>query len=71
MSIFLKYEDLLKLYGIGWIEYWLPITAKYPQLSIEINANRLCSIIYVPNTGDFLPDYYEFCPNVPEAFKYK
>jgi hypothetical protein len=35
----LKHKDLLKLEGLGWIEYKLPITADYPQLSIEINGS--------------------------------
>jgi hypothetical protein len=36
----LKYEDLLKLEGLGWIEYKVPIytSSHDPQLSIEVNS---------------------------------
>ncbi|PKB99278.1 hypothetical protein RhiirA5_505785 [Rhizophagus irregularis] len=79
----LKYEDLSKLEGLGWIEYQLPITAYNPQLSIEINGSinmqidyvrfgYNCEMItYIPNMGDLLPAYYKICPNVPEIFKDK
>ncbi|POG79545.1 uncharacterized protein OCT59_006389 [Rhizophagus irregularis] len=79
----LKYEDLSKLEGLGWIEYQLPITAYNPQLSIEINGSinmqidyvrfgYNCEMItYIPNMGDLLPAYYKLCPNVPEIFKDK
>jgi hypothetical protein len=33
------YEDVLKLEGLGWIEYKVPIYNSYrPQLSIEVNS---------------------------------
>ncbi|PKY63498.1 hypothetical protein RhiirA4_492646, partial [Rhizophagus irregularis] len=37
----LKYEDVLKLEGLGWIEYQLPIKVNdnYVQPSIEINGS--------------------------------
>ncbi|GET66171.1 hypothetical protein GLOIN_2v1869726 [Rhizophagus irregularis DAOM 181602=DAOM 197198] len=49
---------------------WFLNTDSISTYNIYI-ANRFCSIIYVPNTGDLLSDYYELCPNVPEAFKDK
>ncbi|PKY16312.1 TPR-like protein [Rhizophagus irregularis] len=50
----LKYEDLSKLEGLGWIEYQLPITAYNPQLSIEING----SINMFRNYSKRTPDNY-------------
>ncbi|PKY61215.1 hypothetical protein RhiirA4_485886 [Rhizophagus irregularis] len=68
----LKYEDVLKLEGLGWIEYQLPknVGELYVQPSIEINgsvnmqidyARRGCNeeeITYIPNIGDLLPNFY-------------
>jgi hypothetical protein len=36
----LKYDDVSKLEGLGWIEYEVPIyiSSLYPQLSIEVNS---------------------------------
>jgi hypothetical protein len=36
----LKYEDVSKLEGLGWIEYQFPIhiLSHNPQLSIEVNS---------------------------------
>ncbi|PKY59750.1 TPR-like protein [Rhizophagus irregularis] len=44
----LKYEDVLKLEGLGWIEYQLPINVYeyYVQLSIEINGSINMQIDY-------------------------
>ncbi|POG79476.1 hypothetical protein GLOIN_2v1525722 [Rhizophagus irregularis DAOM 181602=DAOM 197198] len=81
----LKYEDVLKLVGLGWIEYQLPtnVGELYVQPSIEINgsinmqidyARHGCNeeeITYIPNIGDLLPNFYKICPNVPETFKNK
>ncbi|CAB4407556.1 unnamed protein product [Rhizophagus irregularis] len=81
----LKYEDVLKLEGLGWIEYQLPIKVNdnYVQPSIEINGSinmqidyarngsNKEEITYIPNMGDLLPNFHKFCPNVPETFKDK
>ncbi|CAB4438137.1 unnamed protein product [Rhizophagus irregularis] len=82
----LKYEDVLKLEGLGWIEYRLSeyyVYKKYVQLSIEINGSINMQIdyvrggyneeeiTYIPNIGDLLPNFHKFCPNVPETFKDK
>ncbi|POG79493.1 hypothetical protein GLOIN_2v1765455 [Rhizophagus irregularis DAOM 181602=DAOM 197198] len=81
----LKYEDVLKLEGLGWIEYQLPkdVGELYVQPSIEINGSINMQIDYVrrrsnegeitciPNIGDLLPNFHKICPNVPEIFKYK
>ncbi|PKC15822.1 hypothetical protein RhiirA5_407728 [Rhizophagus irregularis] len=83
----LKYEDVLKLEGLGWIEYELPKIRNnhYIQPSIEINgsinmqidyfrhgSNRE-KITYIPNVciGDLLPNFYKTCPNIPETFEDK
>ncbi|PKY20073.1 hypothetical protein RhiirB3_524025 [Rhizophagus irregularis] len=83
----LKYEDVLKLEGLGWIEYKLPKIRNnhYIQPSIEINgsinmqidyfrhgSNRE-KITYIPNVciGDLLPNFYKTCPNIPETFEDK
>ncbi|GET50826.1 hypothetical protein GLOIN_2v1722281 [Rhizophagus irregularis DAOM 181602=DAOM 197198] len=44
----LKYEDVLKLEGLGWIEYQLPISVfgSYVQPSIEINGSINMQIDY-------------------------
>ncbi|PKK57459.1 hypothetical protein RhiirC2_858209 [Rhizophagus irregularis] len=86
----LKYEDVLKLEGLGWIEYKIPIYVTeyyyyYIQPSIEINGSINMQIdyvrrgynneeiTYIPNVciDDLLPNFYKFCPNVPETFKDK
>ncbi|GET65627.1 hypothetical protein GLOIN_2v1587083 [Rhizophagus irregularis DAOM 181602=DAOM 197198] len=85
----LKYEDMLKLEGLGWIEYQLSenVYYKYVQLSIKINGSINMQIDYVRNgyklyndekityfpniVGDILPNFHEWCPNVPETFKDK
>ncbi|GBC18266.2 hypothetical protein GLOIN_2v1765455 [Rhizophagus irregularis DAOM 181602=DAOM 197198] len=45
----LKYEDVLKLEGLGWIEYQLPkdVGELYVQPSIEINGSINMQIDYV------------------------
>ncbi|PKK56886.1 hypothetical protein RhiirC2_858426 [Rhizophagus irregularis] len=65
----LKYKDVLKLEGLGWIEYQLPkvIHEPYVQLSIEINGfinmqidyvrsgyNDERKITYIPNISDMV-----------------
>ncbi|CAB4478366.1 unnamed protein product [Rhizophagus irregularis] len=47
----LKYEDVLKLEGLGWIEYQLSINVGeyYMQPSIEINGSINMQIDYVRN----------------------
>ncbi|UZO16482.1 uncharacterized protein OCT59_007869 [Rhizophagus irregularis] len=81
----LKYEDMLKLEGLGWNEYQLPknVNEYYVQLSIEINGSinmqvdyfRLwCNdeeIIYSFNIGDLLLNFHKICPNVSVTFKDK
>ncbi|POG62099.1 hypothetical protein GLOIN_2v1698842 [Rhizophagus irregularis DAOM 181602=DAOM 197198] len=81
----LKYEDVLKLEGLDWIEYQFPIIVKevYVQPSIEINGSINMQIdyvrcgfneeeiTYIPNIGDLLPNFHKFCPHVPETFKDK
>ncbi|CAB5180634.1 unnamed protein product [Rhizophagus irregularis] len=81
----LKYEDVLKLEGLGWIEYQLLefVYKKYVQLSIEINGSinmqidyvrngyNAGTITYIPNMGDLLPNFHKLCPHVPETFKDK
>jgi hypothetical protein len=50
----LKYEDVLKLEGLGWIEYQLPIrvNVNYAQPSIEINGS--INMVYFYFTCNFL-----------------
>ncbi|RIA94068.1 hypothetical protein C1645_735093 [Glomus cerebriforme] len=81
----LKYEDVLKLEGLGWIEYKLPISSRYNlvQQSIEVKGSIDMQIDYVrfgynnteikriPNVNYLLPYYLEICPNIPETFKDK
>ncbi|PKC64661.1 hypothetical protein RhiirA1_462106 [Rhizophagus irregularis] len=81
----LKYEDMLKIEGLGWIEYQLPINIYECeiQLSIEINGSINMQIDYVrfgsnnetitciPNMGDLLLNFHKICPNVPETLKDK
>ncbi|PKY62225.1 hypothetical protein RhiirA4_488344, partial [Rhizophagus irregularis] len=81
----LKYEDVLKLEGLGWIEYQLPkfVDKYYVQPSIEINGSINMQIdyfrcgyndeeiTYIPNIGSLLPNFHKICPNVPEIFKDK
>ncbi|GET51114.1 hypothetical protein GLOIN_2v1698910 [Rhizophagus irregularis DAOM 181602=DAOM 197198] len=47
----LKYEDVLKLKGLGWIEYQLSgdLYGEYVQPSIEINGSINMQIDYVRN----------------------
>ena len=35
----LKYKDVSKLEGLGWIEYKLPIYVYIAQLTVEINGS--------------------------------
>ena len=44
----LKYEDMTKIEGLGWIEYELSIHMQNPQLSVEINGsiNMVYFLIY-------------------------
>ncbi|RIA85903.1 hypothetical protein C1645_830132, partial [Glomus cerebriforme] len=83
----LKYEDVSKLEGLGWIEYNLPINLRncLIQQSIEVKGSIDMQIDYVrfgyrcvdekikciPNVDYLLPDYLEICPNIPETFKDK
>ncbi|PKY47316.1 TPR-like protein [Rhizophagus irregularis] len=82
----LKHKNVLKIVGLGWIEYQLPINiyGYEIQLSIEINGFINMQIDYVrfddsnkemitciPNMGDLLPNFHKICPNVPETFKDK
>ncbi|EXX56426.1 hypothetical protein RirG_216330 [Rhizophagus irregularis DAOM 197198w] len=81
----LKYEDVLKLKGLGWIEYQLSgdLYGEYVQPSIEINGSinmqidyvrneyRGEEITYIFNIGDLLPNFHKLCPNIPETFKDK
>ncbi|PKB96619.1 TPR-like protein, partial [Rhizophagus irregularis] len=80
----LKYEDVLKLEGLGWIEYQIPKSIEdYVQPSIEINGSinmqidyvrngyNAGTITYIPNMGDLLPNFHKLCPHVPETFKDK
>ena len=45
----LKYEDVTKIEGLGWIEYELSIHMQNPQLSVEINGsiNMVYFLIYL------------------------
>ncbi|PKY54847.1 hypothetical protein RhiirA4_473880 [Rhizophagus irregularis] len=81
----LKYEDVSKLEGLGWIEYQLPkvVYEDYVQPSIEINGSinmqidyvrrgyNKEEITYIPNINNLLPNFHKICPNVPEIFKDK
>ncbi|PKK62524.1 hypothetical protein RhiirC2_790252, partial [Rhizophagus irregularis] len=78
---------VLKLEGLGWIEYQVSIIAyeDYVQPSIEINGSINMQmdyvrrgyneeeITYIPNIciGDLLPNFYKISPNIPETFKDK
>ncbi|PKY44307.1 TPR-like protein [Rhizophagus irregularis] len=80
----LRYNDLSKFEGLGWIEYTLPIKVhcnRWIQLSIEVNKGsvdmRIDYVrfkksfgkqIYFPKMGHFLP-IHKLLPNVPKAFK--
>ncbi|GBB84806.1 hypothetical protein RclHR1_11380004 [Rhizophagus clarus] len=82
----LKYNDLLKLKGLGWIEYTLPIRVhchRWIQLSIKASKGSIDmqidyvrfkksfgKQIYFPKMGHFLP-IHKLLPNVPKAFKDK
>ncbi|PKY27380.1 protein prenylyltransferase [Rhizophagus irregularis] len=81
----LKYEDVLKLEGLGWIEYQLPklLDKYFVQPSIEISGSINMQIDYFRcghneeeitynlSIDDLLPNFHKFCPNVPETFKNK
>ncbi|PKB98992.1 TPR-like protein, partial [Rhizophagus irregularis] len=81
----LKYEDVLKLEGLGWIEYQLPklLDKYFVQPSIEISGSINMQIDYFRcghneeeitynlSIDDLLPNFHKFCPNVPETFKDK
>ncbi|GBC08353.1 hypothetical protein RclHR1_08060001 [Rhizophagus clarus] len=81
----LKYEDLSKLEGLGWIEYQPQIDSWMSQLSIEVNSTNMqidyvrlgfnhYKITHIPNMnlmGHLLPDYHKTFPNIPETFKDK
>ncbi|RIA82129.1 hypothetical protein C1645_835876 [Glomus cerebriforme] len=83
----LKYEDVSKLKGLGWIEYQFPsfcnkdIGYVLAGLSIEVKGSIDMQIDYVrygygtrkcnPNMSYLLPHYHEFYPNIPETFKNK
>ncbi|CAB5204210.1 unnamed protein product [Rhizophagus irregularis] len=82
----LKYEDVSKLEGLGWIEYQNLTHNSYKfQLSIEINSiemqidyvrygDEYKEITPIPDMslmGYLLPDYHQFFSNVPETFKDK
>ncbi|GBC33886.2 hypothetical protein GLOIN_2v1871094 [Rhizophagus irregularis DAOM 181602=DAOM 197198] len=80
----LRYNDLSKFEGLGWIEYTLPIKVhcnRWIQLSIEVNKGSIDmridyvrfkksfgKQIYFPKMGHFLP-IHKLLPNVPKAFK--
>ncbi|GBC18270.2 hypothetical protein GLOIN_2v1869696 [Rhizophagus irregularis DAOM 181602=DAOM 197198] len=83
----LKYRDVLKFKGLGWIECKIPIELDFrnSHLIIEMNAIDM-KIDYIrfgyneeeitctPNMSCLLPDsldYHEFYPSIPEAFKDK
>ncbi|PKY18774.1 hypothetical protein RhiirB3_431654 [Rhizophagus irregularis] len=80
----LKYNDVLKFEGLGWIECSIPIknSSSIPKLSIEINAINMKidyirfghneeEITYISNMNYLLPDYHELYPGIPKAFKDK
>ncbi|CAB5204606.1 unnamed protein product [Rhizophagus irregularis] len=80
----LKYEVVLKLEGLGWVEYQLPkdVNEHYVQPSIEINGSinmridyvRNChnkeEITYIPNISNMGGLLPNF-HNIPETFKDK
>ena len=51
----LKYEDMTKIEGLGWIEYELPIRMQNTQLSVEINGsiNMVYFLIYLSRLISF------------------
>ena len=51
----LKYEDMTKIEGLGWIEYQLPIYLQNSQLSVEINGsiNMVYFLIYLSRLISF------------------
>ncbi|GBC01719.1 hypothetical protein RclHR1_04300001 [Rhizophagus clarus] len=82
----LRFNDLSKLEGLGWIEYTLPVKVhchRWIRLSIEVNKGSIDmqidyvrfkktfgKPIYFPKMGHFLP-IHKLLPNVPKAFKDK
>ncbi|CAB5385103.1 unnamed protein product [Rhizophagus irregularis] len=60
----LKYEDVLKLEGLDWIEYQLPIIVKevYVQPSIEINGSINMQIDYV--RSGYNKEEITYIPNI-------
>ncbi|RGB32667.1 hypothetical protein C1646_816541 [Rhizophagus diaphanus] len=77
----LKYEDVLKLKGLDWIEYRLPknVEVHHIQPSIEIkdyvrygyNEEEITQVPNIPNIIDLFPNFHKIYPNVPEIFKDK
>ncbi|RGB23510.1 hypothetical protein C1646_822090 [Rhizophagus diaphanus] len=82
----LKYEDVLKLKGLGWIEYRPPknVEVHHIQPSIEINGSinmdyvqygyneeEITQVPNIPNIIDLFPNFHKIYPNVPEIFKDK
>ncbi|PKK76832.1 hypothetical protein RhiirC2_812737 [Rhizophagus irregularis] len=80
----LKYKDILKFEGLGWIEYSLPIKISLwnSQLSIEISAIDMKidyirfghneeEITHISNMSYLLPGYHEFYQSIPDVFKDK
>ncbi|PKY59633.1 hypothetical protein RhiirA4_515961, partial [Rhizophagus irregularis] len=83
----LKYIDILKFVGLGWIECNIPIKLSLwnSRLFIEMNAIDMKidyirfgrneeEITRIPNMSCLLPDnldYHEFYPSIPETFKDK
>ncbi|CAB5378937.1 unnamed protein product [Rhizophagus irregularis] len=65
----LKYEDVLKLEGLGWIEYQLSedVYKKYVQPSIEINGSINMQIDYVRNGHNNKKIIY--IPNIEKKWK--
>ncbi|PKY56981.1 hypothetical protein RhiirA4_508657 [Rhizophagus irregularis] len=77
----LKYKDLLKLEGLGWIECRIPIKLNLwnSRLSIEIDSidmkidyirfgSNKEEITYIPKMIYLLTGYHEYYPSTPEAF---
>ncbi|PKY45515.1 hypothetical protein RhiirA4_460123 [Rhizophagus irregularis] len=62
----LKYEDVLKLEGLGWIEYRLPICVyeKYVQPSIEINGSINMQIDYFQRHLYTTTEEITYIPNI-------
>ncbi|CAB4410031.1 unnamed protein product [Rhizophagus irregularis] len=62
----LKYGDVLKLEGLGWIEYRLPICVyeKYVQPSIEINGSINMQIDYFQRHLYTTTEEITYIPNI-------